>query len=169
MNSTNASSMIELLDDSNIQKFKEYVLNLVTQISKDIGKPMAETQLEIIDRGIPHEQPKGKPDEKTGVYMFYNPKEECFLKIGKVGLKSNARFCSQHYNVSDKTKSSLANSLLNDENMVRKYNLSKENIGDWIKKNCRRIDILIDESLGQFANELIEASLHYRFNPKYEG
>ena len=169
MNHVKERNVDELLGSSNIQKFKEDVLDIIMQVSKDIGKPMQGSQLEIIDRGIPHEQPKGKPSSKTGVYMFYNPKEGCFLKIGKVGLKSKARFCSQHYNFSIKTKSSLANSLLSDENMVRKYNLSIENVGDWIKKNCRRIDILIDASLGPFANELIEASLHYRFNPKYEG
>lgn len=42
-------------------------------------------------------------------------------------------------------------------------------MGEWIKNNCRRVDILIDESLGGFALELVEAILHYRFRPKYEG
>ena len=90
-----------------------------------------------------------------------------FLKIGKAGPKSKARFVSQHYN-SKSAASTLAASILSDIDM--KYQgITAENVGDWIKCNCRRIDILIPADMGIFTLELIEAALHYKYEPKYEG
>jgi hypothetical protein len=101
--------------------------------------------------------------------MFYCPKEKCFLKIGRVGTKSNARFSYQHYDPNH-TKSNLAKSLLKDDEMKEKYDLSNENIGGWIKGNCHRINILFDvKNTNPFVNELVEACLHYKYNPRYEG
>lgn len=100
-----------------------------------------------------------------GVYCFrYNG---TFLKIGKAGLKSSPRFLSQHYNPNS-AKSTLARSILDDQEMVN-IGVTSENIKDWIKQNCQRIDILIDGKTGIFTLELIEAILHYRYRPKYEG
>lgn len=50
---------------------------------------------------------------KMGIYMFcYNYKgKEVFLKIGKAGEKTKARFSTQHYCI-NKTKSTLAKSLI---------------------------------------------------------
>lgn len=42
-------------------------------------------------------------------------------------------------------------------------------VGDWIKSNCRRNDILLDSDLGIFTFELIEVALHYKYEPIYEG
>ena len=47
--------------------------------------------------------------------------------------------------------------------------ITEDNVGEWIKKNTRRIDVLIDASLGIFTLELIEAAFHYRYEPRYEG
>lgn len=52
-------------------------------------------------------------DGKMGIYMFcymYKDKE-VFLKIGKAGEKTKARFSTQHYCI-NKTKSTLAKSLI---------------------------------------------------------
>lgn len=38
-----------------------------------------------------------------------------------------------------------------------------------LKENCRRIDIILDKNLGIFALELVEAALHYKYEPRYEG
>lgn len=149
------------------RKFMEIVSEMIVRVSRNIGKPISTNQFEFVDRGIPHERPSELPNGKRGVYIFYCPKEKYFLKIGKVGLNSKARFCSQHYNFS--SRSCLAKSLFNDKEMISKYKIGEGNVGKWIEKNCHRIDILINAELGPFANELIEACLHYRLDPKYEG
>jgi len=100
-----------------------------------------------------------------GVYLFkYGDK---YLKIGKAGPNSNARFTSQHYNPNS-SQSNLAKSILNDPDMD-KFNLDNENVGNWIKQNVQRIDILIDSSLTIFVLELFESFLHCKSKPKYEG
>ena len=141
---------------------------IIIEVSKVLGKPITSKDFEIIDRGIPHNPPTKLPKGKNAVYTFYYPEIKQFLKIGKVGSKSQARFTSQHYNP-DSAKSSLAKSLLLDDEMKNKYLLTEQNIKFWIMNNCRRVDILFDVSLGRFANELCEAILHYKFEPKYEG
>ena len=146
-------------------------MNLKTEFSQIIlettmllGKPVDKTKYEIIDRGLPH-QPRVLPGNKMGVYTFwYN---DVALKIGKAGSKSNARFLSQHY-APNSAKSTLAASILVDKEM-QNLNITQFNVGDWIKQNCRRIDILLDADLGIFTLELIQAVLHYKYEPKYEG
>lgn len=131
-------------------------MNIVTD-QTDFG-------VEVIDRGQPH-VPMPLPKNKRAVYMFIH--ENHFLKIGKAGVNSNARFQSQHYNHKS-VSSNLAKSILNDKDM-KSYKLNEENISSWIKNNCRRIDILIDSNTSVFKMDLIEAILHYKYEPKYEG
>ena len=50
-----------------------------------------------------------------------------------------------------------------------KFNLNNENVGNWIKQNTQRIDILIDSSLPIRVLDLFESFLRCKFNPKYEG
>jgi hypothetical protein len=52
---------------------------------------------------------------------------------------------------------------------MKDKDITENNIGDWIKNNCRRVDILLDWDLGIFSLELIEAALHYKYEPVYEG
>ncbi|WP_022754705.1 hypothetical protein [Butyrivibrio fibrisolvens] len=137
---------------------------IITDVTEVLGRPIHKNQYEIIDRGIPH-KPGKLPSNKMGVYVFIFGDE--YLKIGKVGPRSNARFQSQHYNAMS-AKSTLAASLINDKRMSD-WGITKENVGDWIKANTRRIDILFDKSVGIFTVELIEAALHYKYEPRYEG
>jgi len=58
-----------------------------------------------------------------------------------------------------------AAALLNDPRMKQ---VDEENVKGWIKKNCRRIDILLNVKLGPSMLELVEAILHCRYEPKYE-
>ena len=136
----------------------------ITQVFNILDKPLDASKYKIIDRGLPH-VPKSLPPGMMGIYSFYY--EDRFLKIGKAGSKSNARFLSQHYNPHS-ASSNLASSILKDCNMAY-LNLTSQNISDWIKSHCRRIDILLDESLGVFTLELVEAILHYKYEPLYEG
>ena len=136
---------------------------VIRGVTAALGREL-EDGWEIADRGQPH-APKALPRGRMGVYAFlYNDE---FLKIGKAGPRSNARFFSQHYQAQG-AQSTLAKSLLADEAMARP-GLTAENVGEWIRQNTRRIDILLDERLGVFALELIEAALHYRYEPRYEG
>lgn len=137
---------------------------IIEEVSGILGKPIDKEKYKVVDRGMPH-TPQSLPIGMMGVYTFrYNGN---FLKIGKAGSKSNARFLSQHYNPRS-AQSTLAASILIDKNMKDK-GITEDNVGEWIRNNCRRIDILLDVSLGIFALELVEAALHYKYEPVYEG
>jgi hypothetical protein len=137
--------------------------SLIQKASSSIGKDILPDKYEIIDLGVPH-KPKGLPIGRMGIYTFsFNDR---FLKIGKAGENSGPRFLSQHYNLS--SNSTLAASLIRDDELCE-FNISKMNVKAWIKANCRRIDIVMDSSVGVFALGFIEALLHYAYEPKYEG
>ncbi len=137
---------------------------IILETTKLLGKPVDKEKYEIIDRGVPH-RPRILPPNSMGIYTFwYNGKA---LKIGKAGPKSNARFLSQHYSPTS-ARSTLAASILADEEMWAS-GISALNVGDWIKRNCRRVDIILNAELGFFTLEFIEAALHYKYEPKYEG
>lgn len=142
-----------------------YELNSIIQtVSESLGIIIPSESYKIILREKPH-NPCSLPIGKMAVYMFRYGEQ--ILKIGKVGPKSNARFQNQHYNPNS-AQSNLAKSIINDENMVSI--IGKTPIDKWIKNNCDRIDIIIDEkSVPEFTLELIEAILHYKYRPKYEG
>jgi len=125
---------------------------------------MEKTQISIDDLGCPH-TPKALPLGKMAIYAFQ--KDGQYLKIGKAGPNSGPRFKSQHYNPRS-AKSNLAKSLLDDPDMAI-YNLNEMEIAAWIKKNIRRVDILIDAVTDIFILNFLEAFLHCRFKPKYEG
>src|SRR4028119_878965 len=63
----------------------------------------------------PHQRPKTLPIGKKAVYVFCTA-SQC-LKVGKVGLRSRARFTSQHYHPGSSI-SNLAKSLLNDKDRL---------------------------------------------------
>lgn len=135
----------------------------IIMISQILGKPLDKGKILIDDRGIPHE-PRNLPKGKEAVYIFiYRDK---FLKIGRVGKKSNPRFKNQHYSVSA-SKSTLANQILNNENFKKIVDM--DNIEGWIKHNCRRIDILLDANSGDFLTSMVEAILQYKYEPLFEG
>ena len=142
-----------------IAEFNNYIQNASTAI----GKPLPAERYEVIDRGVPH-KPAGLPIGKMGIYTFLF--EGQFLKIGKAGANSDARFRSQHYGFN--AQSTLAKSIVSDSDMVS-LGINEANVGEWIKNNCRRIDVLIDSRLGIFALEFVEGLLHYIYEPKYEG
>ena len=144
--------------------FENEFEKIIVDISKMLGRPIEKEKYKIIDLGCPH-QPLSLPNQMMGVYAFWYADK--FLKIGKAGPRSNARFLSQHYNPRS-ARSTLAASILTDIEMQNK-GITKDNIADWIKNNCRRIDIVFDVDVGIFAIELIEAALHYKYEPIYEG
>lgn len=138
--------------------------NVISGVTRVLGKQINEEKYQIIDRGMPH-QPKSLPKGMMGIYTFWYEGKP--LKIGKAGPKSNARFLSHHYNPKA-ANSTLAKSILSDKNFSYQE-IDENNIGDWIKSNCVRIDIIINSDTGIFTLELIEAALHYKYQPIFEG
>lgn len=63
------------------------------------------------------------------------------LKVGKAGPKITARVNSHPYDP-DSSQSNLSKSILSDPDF-EPYALSKSTIGEWIKNNTERIDILM--------------------------
>jgi hypothetical protein len=115
------------------------------------------------------------PAEKQAVYIFMAG-DQC-LKVGKVGPKSNARFVSQHYGL--KASSSLARSILADRARIAGLvpdcppgvinALDERDVGDWIRGNTTRFHVFLPESTGPAALSLLEAFLHCRLKPCFEG
>lgn len=157
---------MEIYVQSDVKDAKEIeeIGAIIQSISCLLKKPISRESYEIKGKKAPH-TPKSLPEGKIAVSIFKYGDE--YLKTGRFGPNSNARFQSQHY-LPNSSLSNLAKSILNDSNF-HEQGLNANNIGDWIKNNCRRIDIIIDENLGSSTSELIKAALNYRFRPKYEG
>ena len=141
------------------------IINLLNGICITLGGGFDVNKVSVIDRGIPHSIEK-LPQHSMAIYMFKYKDE--YLKIGKVGSKSNARFSFQHYNPNSAI-SNLAKSIINDKELNNDNKLNGSNIKDWMLNNLQRIDIIMDEDLGIFVLDLFEACLHYKYKPKYEG
>lgn len=104
-----------------MDELKEKIIKVVNIA----GSNISESQLKIIDRGVPH-QPSGLPKGNFGIYSFEYDNE--FLKIGKVGQNSDARFRSQHY-IPRSSQSNLAKSILNDSDFDS-FNLTEDTVGE---------------------------------------
>lgn len=125
----------------------------------------------------PLHQPSALPSGSQGVYVFLTD-FHCF-KVGKAGPKSKARWNSHHYNLDESTPSAFTKSIIKNRERFKSYfsesqhteidQLEKSNIGDWIRNNISRIELLLPESEGGYALNLLEALVQYRLNPKYEG
>ena len=144
---------------------KEEILDAIENVSKVLGKPLTTSEIEIVDRGCPHEPPEKLPDGCAAVYSFIHDGK--FLKIGKANKKSLARYQSQHYSCYA-AQSTLAKSICADEQM-QVLGAGEEGIKEWIMNNTRRIDILVKCENSYWATTLVEAILQYKYMPRYEG
>lgn len=138
---------------------KQLIINILEQIGINVDSE----QIRFVDCGNPHKP--NYPKNHIAIYTFQYQGQ--FLKIGKVSEKNKARFYSHHYHPS-RNESNLSRSILDDPEMSV-YNLDADTVGDWIRMNTKRVDLIIDASLGLFALNLIEAVLHALYKPKYEG
>lgn len=128
-------------------------------------EPIRDEDLTCEYHPAPHTPPKNLPRGMMGVYCFWGDGE--WLKIGKVGPKSQARYTSQHYGFS--APSTLAKSLAKDEAMLGVSGFDSESPGEWIKSSTHRVNILIPAARGRAVLSLLEAFLHARLGPRYEG
>ena len=115
---------------------------------------------------MPHRAPPSLPKGKMAVYVFSD--KERVLKVGKAGPRSQSRYTSQHYNAGS-APSTLAASILKDENAVQRYGLNKRNVSGWIKKNTDRVNFILDADVGMWGLMLLEVFIQCRLQPVYEG
>jgi hypothetical protein len=120
--------------------------------------------IEITPR--PHRAPASLPIGRMAVYaIFLNGQA---LEVGKVGPKSAARYTSQHYNPGS-AQSTLARSVLASPERVGAVGLDSKAAGDWIKNHTDRANLLLPVPLGGPVLSLLEAFLHVRWKPVFEG
>jgi hypothetical protein len=113
----------------------------------------------------PH-RPSDLPIGRMAVYSFFLNRQA--LKVGIAGPKSGARYRSQHYNPNS-AQSTLAGSILKQPKKVGIVAISASSVGDWIKANTDRINILLPASYGKPLLSQLESFLHARWKPIYEG
>lgn len=130
------------------------------------GDPVARDEIETEFLAAPHRPPAFLPAGKMAVYGFCW--DGSWLKIGKAGPNSNARFCSQHYSL-NAAQSTLAKSLANDSHMRAVAGFDPQNPGMWMKASTCRVNVLIPANRRKELLSLMEAFLHLRLGPRYEG
>ena len=109
-----------------------------------------------------HIQPR-LPNGFNAVYIFkYN---QMYLKVGKVSANSNPRYQFQHYSANS-NGSTLSKSLINDAYFNNIIN--NQVIGEWIKENTTRFNILIPEILTKNFLHFAEAFFILKCSPRFE-
>jgi hypothetical protein len=114
----------------------------------------------------PHCPPTILPRGLQAIYVFLYS-GQC-LKVGKVGAKSSARYCSQHYGVG-RAPSTLAKSLIKHQSRLGLTHLDVSCVADWIRKNTDRVNFLFPAKYGPLALSLFEAFVQCRLKPLLEG
>ena len=130
------------------------------------GNQLNDDELFVEYLEMPHLQPKRLPPGKMAVYGFWGFGE--WLKIGKAGPKSNARYTSQHYHPG-RSKSNLSDSLVRDPRMAIVDGFDKQNPGQWVTQRTHRVNILISKQKHKTLLSLLEVFLQARLKPRYEG
>lgn len=144
--------------------YKSEIENLITNTSAVTNTPLMLNQDFYIVYQPQKHTPLPLPKGKMAVYTFvYNG---IFLKIGQANKNSKARYQSHHYYIKS-GKSTLANSLMKSNLISTPINTT--NVTQWIKDNCERYDVIIDEKFGKYTLNFIEGLLHHQYKPKYEG
>ena len=130
------------------------------------GDPISEADFEVEYLPAPHRPPTRLPAGKMAVYGFWS--NGTWLKIGKAGPNSKARYTSQHYNAGS-AQSTLAGSLASDPRMLSVDGFNPQAVGNWIKAETHRFNILLSAGRRRELLALLEAFLHLRLRPRYEG
>jgi len=148
-----------------LNELAETALRDFEQVSKLARREFDLTSIKIQLLPAPH-KPPSLPVGFIAVYSFFF-NEQC-LKVGKVGANSQARYLSQHY-IAKSSRSNLARSLVASESWTTKHQISEMNVGSWIKTNTSRINLVMPEMIGLDVLALLEAFLHCRWAPEFEG
>ena len=147
------------------------IVVIITEISRVLGKEIDINRIKFISSEKEHSNPKFEKGYMY-IYSFWHDDFHQPLKIGKAGPKSKRRYERSHYDP-ESSKSCLAGSLVNDEYFSNKYNINKDNVSVWMHENLQclniRIPFDVDNGFDYFTLELIEAILHYKYEPYFEG
>jgi hypothetical protein len=144
----------------------ETAITAFLTVAELAGDPITRADLVIEYLAAPHRPPTRLPAGKMAVYGFWG--DGGWLKVGKVGSNSNARYTSQHYNPGS-AASTLAGSLVADAKMKTVAGFDPKAPGVWIKASTHRVNILLPASRQRELLSLLEAFLHLRLRPRYEG
>ena len=141
-------------------------LNDFTTVAQLAGDPISINDFQVQYLIAPHKPPSSIPAGKLAIYAFWW--NGVWLKVGKAGPNSKARYTSQHYNPRS-AGSNLARSLIKDSQMGTVAGFSSQNPGTWIKTSTSRVNILLPSDRNKELLSLLEAFLHVRLAPRYEG
>ena len=130
------------------------------------GVMLAAGDIRIEALPAPHAPPTRLPAGTMAVYVFTHGSD--VLKVGKVGPKSHARYTSRHYNPGS-GQSTLAASIIADADHIGLGEADRAEIGNWIRTNVDRFNILLPAHLGVPVLTLLESFLPCRLRPRYEG
>lgn len=144
----------------------ETALNAFLTVAALSGHPINRDEFEVEFLSAPHRPPTRLPDNKVAVYGFWG--DGSWLKIGKAGPNSHARYSSQHY-CPGSARSTLAGSLLKDHHMRTVGTFSLDAPGTYVKAETSRFNILMEAQRHGELLPLLEAFLHLRLKPRYEG
>jgi hypothetical protein len=114
----------------------------------------------------PHKAPTILPAGMMAVYAFFL--NGVALKVGKAGQNSQARYTSQHYNAGS-APSTLAASIMRRPSVFGLEMVDTKAVGTLIKARADRVNILLPASFGNATISLLEAFLHCRWKPVFEG
>jgi hypothetical protein len=134
------------------------------QVARLGGVELGADDLVVEHLPAPHRAPTRLPSGKMAVYAFWG--DGGWLKVGKVGPNSNARYTSQHY-LAGSAPSTLAASLLASPPSDNAFDPTQ--VGAWMRERTCRLNILMPASRPKELLSLLEAFLHLRLRPRFEG
>ncbi|HET8523967.1 MAG TPA: hypothetical protein VFL82_12070 [Thermomicrobiales bacterium] len=129
------------------------------------GDPITRDEITVEYLPSPHRPPTLLPEGKLAIYAFWG--DGGWLKIGKAGPNSQGRYTYQHYGFN--APRTLAKSLVASQAEHPIPGFDPIAPGNWIKASTHRVNILIPSSRRIELLSLLEAFLHLRLNPRYEG
>lgn len=97
------------------------------------------------------------------VFLFITADEKC-LGVYRANKNSNAAFQSHPYGI-NRSAGNLSKSLYGDPNSPQYHN---ENVGEWIKANTKRIDIIYNGEYSDYFSQYLKYKLQEEFKPIYK-
>ncbi len=110
-----------------------------------------------------HERPRPLRGGERGVYAFFQG--QTWLRIGQTRYPQ--RFTSQHYGT-NRANSTFAKDIWNNREEFGYTGLEKD-IGDWIFATFGRANLILPARWPATISPLLEAYLHHRLHPRFEG
>ena len=150
---------------SNWRSDVESALSAFVSVTELAGDPIRHDEIVVEFLEAPHRSPSSLPKGKMAIYGFWA--DGVWLKFGKAGPKSQARFTTHHYGVN--SLSTLAKSLVADPRFADVADFDPLQPGAWIRQSTNRLNLLLPVERGPEMLSLLEAFLHVRFKPRYEG